>query len=74
MYKLFYRKSKAEYSACSISAWHDKQAIENNNRILVTVASALARLHTRSVYGSLDLFGTFCGNAKKYIKECNCYE
>jgi endonuclease III len=35
--------------------------------MLMTVRSALARLHTRSVYGSLDLFGTFCGNAKKYI-------
>jgi hypothetical protein len=34
---------------------------------------ALARLHTRSDYGSLDLFGTFCGNAKKYIKKkCVC--
>jgi hypothetical protein len=29
---------------------------------------ALARLHTRSVYGSLDFFGTFWGNAKKYIR------
>jgi hypothetical protein len=35
--------------------------------------SALAWLHTRSDYGSLDLFGTFCGNAKKYIKnKCVC--
>jgi hypothetical protein len=32
------------------------------------VPCALARLHRRSVYGSLDLFGTFCGNAKKYIE------
>jgi hypothetical protein len=39
----------------------------------MTVRSALARLHTRSVYGSLDLFGTFCGNAKKYIKEYYVY-
>jgi hypothetical protein len=42
--------------------------------MLMTVRSALARLHTRSVYGSLDLFGTFCGNAKKYIKEYHCEE
>jgi hypothetical protein len=35
----------------------------------VAMCVAMARLHTRSVYGSLDFFGTFWGNAKKYIRK-----